>query len=87
MLFQAFMHTNKTKYLNEIIDMRCQVLDPRLPLLPLWRYRILHQLSLTLIICSQMLSRLLPDRSMQDMDEALELLSQCVDNKHGRLPD
>ena len=47
------MHTNKTKYLNEIIDMRRQVLDPRLPLLPLWRYRILHQLSLTLIICSQ----------------------------------
>ena len=87
MLFQAFMHTNKTKYLNEIIDMRRQVLDPRLPLLPLWHYRILHQLSLTLIIRSQMLSRLLPDRSMQDMDEALELLSQCVDNKHGRLPD
>ena len=87
MLFQAFMQTNKTEYLNETIDTRRQVLDPRLPLLPLWRYRILHQLSLTLIIRSQMLSRLLPDRSMQDMDEALELLSQCVDNKHGRLPD
>jgi CHAT domain-containing protein/tetratricopeptide (TPR) repeat protein len=87
MLFQAFMHANKTEYLNEFINTRRQALDPSLPLRPIWRFRLLHQLSLTLIIRSKMLSKLLPDRSMQDMDEALELLSQCVNNKHGRLPD
>jgi CHAT domain-containing protein len=87
MLFQAFMHTNKVEYLNEFINARRPVLDPNLPLRPIWRFRILHQLSLTLVIRSKMLSKLLPDRSMQDMDEALELLSQCVENKHGGLPD
>ena len=88
MLFQAFfVHPNKTEYLHEFIDTRRQILHSRLTLPPAWRFRILHQLSLTLVIRSKMPSRLLPDRSMQDIDEAMELLSQCVDDEYGRLPD
>ena len=90
MLFQAIMHSNnlKPEYINEFINTRRPFLDPRLPgPFRRWRFRILHQLSATLIIRSKMLSKLFPDRSMQDMDEAMELLSQCVDNKIGRMPD
>ena len=88
-LFEAFMHTGKIEYLNELISTHRRVLDPELPLPPLWRFRIQHQLSLSLFTRSRILSRLLqfPDHCMQDLDEALELLSQCVNNRHGSLPD
>ncbi|KAF8265304.1 hypothetical protein EI94DRAFT_1804545 [Lactarius quietus] len=55
-LFEAFMHTSKVEYLIESISIRRQVLDREHPLRPLLRFRILHQLSLSLFIRSKMLS-------------------------------
>jgi tetratricopeptide (TPR) repeat protein len=82
-LFEAFVRTKKIEYLNESISARRQDLElPLLPLLPPLRLDMLYDLSLNLFTRS----RFFPDHNTQDLDEALELLSQCVDNKHGSLP-
>jgi hypothetical protein len=83
-LFEAFIRTNKIEYLNESISTQRQISE--LPLLPLLRFNILHQLSLSLFTRSKVRSRFAPDHRRQDLDEALELLSQCVNNKHGHFP-
>ena len=88
LLFLAIMHRNKPEYINEFIQTRRQVLNRVLPGPAMrWRFIVRRQLSMILIIRSTMLSKLFPDHSMRDMDEAMELLSQCVDDKYGRLPD
>ena len=80
-LYEAFQRTIKIEYLNESISLRRQVL--KLPLLgPALRIRILHDLSLSLFTRS----RFFLDHHTQDLDEALELLSQCANDKHGYLP-
>jgi CHAT domain-containing protein len=80
-LFEAFMRTKKIEYLNESISIRRQ--DLELPILPPMRLEILQDLSTFLFIRS----RFFPDHHTRDLDEALELLSQCVNDKHGNLPD
>jgi hypothetical protein len=79
-LFQAFVRTNKIEYLNESVSIFRPLLE--LPLLPFLRFRILRGLSLSLFVRSEVLSSSPPDQRRQDLDEALERLSQCVNNKH-----
>ena len=80
-LLQASMRTNKIKYLNESISTFRRHL--KLPLLPFLRFRAHHGLFLSLFTRSEDLSSFPPDQRRQDLDEALEQLSQCVNNKHG----
>jgi CHAT domain-containing protein len=80
-LFEAFKRTNKTKYIDESITTHRQVFDHPSPQ-PL-RSRTLIRLSLSLL--TRVVS--LPGHHMQDTEEALELLSQCVNDGHASLPD
>ncbi|KAF8265306.1 hypothetical protein EI94DRAFT_1804547 [Lactarius quietus] len=80
-LFEAFKRTKMIEYLNESISIHRQVLG--LPLQPFLRFKMLHELSLYLFTRS----RFFPDHHTQDLDEALELLCRCANNKHGSLPD
>ena len=79
-LFEAFKRTKKIEYLNESISTNRQALG--LPLLPSLRVNMLYDLSVFLLTRS----RFFPDHHTGDLDEALELVSQCIDNKHGSLP-
>jgi CHAT domain-containing protein len=80
-LYEAFKRTIKIEYLNESISTHRQVLA--IPVPPWLRFKMLHELSKSLFDRS----RLFPDHHTPDLDEALELLSQCVNSKHGSLPD
>jgi hypothetical protein len=79
-LFEAFIRTKKIEYLNEPISTCRQILG--LPLFPLLRLKILCNLSLFLFTRY----RFFPDHHTRDLDESLELLSQCVNDKHESLP-
>jgi hypothetical protein len=80
-LIQAFERTNKIEYLDEFISIGRQLLER--PLLPFLRFRILLGLSLSLLTRSEVLSGFSADQGRKDLDEALELLSQCVSDENG----
>jgi hypothetical protein len=80
-LFQAFQRTKKIEYLNESISTCRRVLER--PLLRPLRFATLGQLSLSLYFRSGSS----PGHRTQDLDEALELLSQCVNDGHTSLPE
>jgi hypothetical protein len=80
-LLQAFVRTNKIEYLNESVSIYRRLLER--PLLPFIRFWILHGLSLSLLTRSEVIPGFSTDQRRKDLDEALELLSQCIDDKHG----
>ncbi|KAI9452971.1 CHAT domain-containing protein [Lactarius psammicola] len=80
-LFQAFKSTNKIEYLNESISIRRQALEP--PSLPNWRFETLTGQSVSLLVRSQSF----PGHRTQDLGEALELLSHCVNDGYTSIPD
>jgi tetratricopeptide (TPR) repeat protein len=80
-LFKAFQRTKKIEYLNESISTCRQVIER--PLLQPLRFATLGQLSMSL----STRSRSFPSYCAQDLDEALELLSQCVNDGHVSLPE
>ena len=81
MLNEAFHRTMKIEYLNESIRFRRQLIET--PLSHVERLRILSPL------CQSLLARFMyfPDYRTQDLDEGLELATQCVNNVHVHLPD
>ncbi len=80
-LFEAFKRTNEIVYLNESISTSRRVLENLFA--PLLHLATLGQLSLSLLKRSESF----PDHRMQDLDEALELLSQFVNDASASLPD
>jgi CHAT domain-containing protein len=80
-LFEAFKRTKKIGYLDESIRIRRQVRENPLPQFLASTTR--RQLSLSL------LTRLVtfPRHRAQDLDDALELVSQCVHDGHVSFPD
>ena len=80
-LSELFKRTNKIDYLNESISTRRQVFEQPLP--PFLRFTTLSRLALSL------LTRFIffPGYRTQDLDEGMELLSQCVKDKHTSLSD
>jgi hypothetical protein len=83
-LLRAFIRATKVEYLNESISTLRQTERQvsEFPLLVPLHLTILSQLFLSLFIRFKIYSRSLPD-----LDEALEILSQCVNNKHQVIPD
>jgi CHAT domain-containing protein len=81
MLHEAFVRTKKIEYLNESINVRRQILES--PFSQVERLRTLPLLSLSLLARSQYS----PGYRTQDLDEALEILIQCVNNTHVSLPN
>ena len=79
--FDAFERTNKIEYLNESINVHRQVIESPFPQ-PL-RFATFPHLSRSLFLRSQ----LFPDNRTQDLEEAMELLSQCAKNPSCSLPD
>jgi CHAT domain-containing protein len=79
-LIAAYMRTRKIEYLNESISTHRQVLDGPLP--HLLRLVTLNRLSLSLLTRSMSFRCHRP----QDVDEGLELVSQCINNGHANLP-
>ncbi|KAH8991526.1 CHAT domain-containing protein [Lactarius akahatsu] len=80
-LFEAFKRTNKIEYLNESIKTRRQVFERPLP--QFLRFTTLHRLAQSLLTRSMSF----PGHRTQDPEEALEMLSQCVNDGHANLPD
>ena len=81
-LSEAFHRTKKIEYLNESIRIRRQALEsPTFP--QALRLRTFPSLSRSLLARSHYF----PGYRAQDIDEGLELLTQCVNNTHVRLPD
>ncbi len=80
-LFEAFLRTKKIEYINESIDTRRRALESLSQ--PALRFRTLNLLSLSLCIRSLDF----PGHCAQDLDEALELLPQCVNDERANLPD
>ena len=80
-LFEAFRRTKKFEHLNESISTCRQVLER--PLVQPLRFATLGQLSMSLSTRSESF----PGYCEQDLDEALELLSQCVNDGHASLPE
>jgi CHAT domain-containing protein len=76
-----FFHTENIKYLNESISIRRQVIESTR--FQLERFNTLSYLSLSLLARSQFF----PGYRTQDLDEGLQLLSQCVNTPHTSLPD
>jgi hypothetical protein len=79
--FEAFQRTNKIEYLNESISVHRQVIESPFP--HLIRFATFPLLSHSLFLRSQHF----PDHRTQDLNEAIELLSQYVNNASQRLPD
>ncbi|KAH9057550.1 CHAT domain-containing protein [Lactarius vividus] len=79
-LFEAFKRTNKIEYLNESINTRRQVFERPLP--QFLRFGTLNQLALSLITRSISF----PGHCTQDPEEAVEIISQCVNDAHASLP-
>ncbi len=73
-LFDVFQRTNKIEYLNEAISTYRQILERPSP--QFLRYERLLQLSMSLYF------RFMSCHLTQDLDEVLELLSQCVKDRH-----
>ncbi|KAI9452960.1 CHAT domain-containing protein [Lactarius psammicola] len=80
-LFEAFRRTKKIEYLNESISILRQVLKH--PLMRPLRFATVGQLALSLFTRSGSF----PGHGTQDLDEAMELLSQCVNDAHANFPD
>ena len=80
-LFEAYRRTKNFDYLNESISIFRQVLER--PLEQPLRFATLGQLSVSLYTRS----RFFPGFCTQDLDEAMELLSQCVNDGHTSSPD
>jgi CHAT domain-containing protein len=81
MLLGAFGRTKKIEYLNESISVRRQEKESPIPQAE--RFLILPDLSQSLLARSL----LFPGYRTQDLDEALELLSQYVSSAHASVPD
>ncbi|KAI9441951.1 hypothetical protein BJY52DRAFT_1377631 [Lactarius psammicola] len=79
-LWEAFKRTNDIKYLNEMISTRRQAIE--YPSSPIFRFMLLGQLSLSLVTRSKSF----PGHHTRDLDEGLELLSQCVNDGHTSSP-
>ena len=79
-LEEAFERTHEIEYLNESISIRRQVTKD--PYLPLTRYLSLPTLSHSLLLRF----RYFPGHHTQDLNEALEILSQCISEARGSLP-
>ena len=82
-LFEAFDHSDNIEYLNESISTLRGVLER--PEAHYLRHITLCQLAVSLItrfVC--LLDRL--DDPTEDLDEALELLSLCVNDRHASFP-
>jgi CHAT domain-containing protein len=80
LLFEAFNRTKKIEYLNESISVRRQEIESPLP--QALRFSILP-LSRSLLARSHSF----PGYRTQDLDEAMELISQYVSNAYGSLPN
>jgi CHAT domain-containing protein len=82
MLFHAFHHTNKIEYLNESISARRQMLESPV-------FSQAERLRTLVILSKSLLARahFFPGYCTQDLDEAMELATQCVNDAHVRLPD
>ncbi|KAH9165773.1 CHAT domain-containing protein [Lactarius sanguifluus] len=80
MLFEASRRTMKIEYLNESISTRRQILGRPSP--QSLRLRSIGKLSATLLARF----RYFPSFCTQDLDEAMELLSQCANDRHANLP-
>ena len=80
-LSEAFDRTKKIEYLNESIRIRRQLIET--PRSHIQRLRTLPPLSLSLLTRSHCF----PDYRTQDLDEGVELLTQCVNSAHVALPD
>jgi hypothetical protein len=80
-LDEAFLRTKKIDYLNESIIIRRQVFDG--PLSQFKRFETRHRLSLSFL--QRYIS--FPGHSTQDLNEALELMSQYVSDGQVSLPD
>ncbi|KAF8259677.1 CHAT domain-containing protein [Lactarius quietus] len=78
-LFEAFLRTNKIKYLNESISTQRQ--DIACTFSQHVRYITFPPLSLSLFFRS----RSFPGYRAQDLDEAVELISLCVSDAHASL--
>ena len=82
MLYEAFGHTMKIEYLNESISVRHQILES--PALPQdKRLKILVSLSRSLFARCVLIA----EYRSQDLDEGLELVTQCVNSALVSLPD
>ncbi|KAH8995829.1 CHAT domain-containing protein [Lactarius hatsudake] len=79
-LFEVFERTNKIEYLNESINTRRQVFGRPLP--QFLRFTTLSQLAWSLV--TRAIS--FPGYRTQDPEEAVEILSQCVNDGHAGLP-
>ena len=79
-LIAAYMRTRKIEYLDESISTHRQVLDGPSP--HFLRLVTLNRLSLSLLTRSMSLRCHRP----QDVNEGLELVSQCINNGHASLP-
>ncbi|KAF8265317.1 CHAT domain-containing protein [Lactarius quietus] len=79
-LFEAFQRTHKLGYLDEPIRSFRQVLEVH-PFPQHLRFRVISRL------CRSLLRRAgsFPGRRPQDLEEGLELLSQCVNDEQGSL--
>jgi hypothetical protein len=82
MLYEAFQRTKKIEYLNESIRTHRQIFESSV-FRQVERLRTLPHLSRSLIARSHYF----PGYRAQDIDEALELISQCVSNALVNLPD
>ncbi|KAH9020888.1 CHAT domain-containing protein [Lactarius hengduanensis] len=80
-LSEAFKRTNEIRYLDESMSAFSQVLE--YPFAGHIRPGILRLLSWSLLTRSVRFR----GRRMQDVDEGVELLSQCVNDGHASLPD
>jgi len=80
-LDEAFWRTNKIEYLNESISTLRQVLERPVPRFQ--RFTTVIWLS----VCLLTRFAFLQGHRMRDLDEGLELLSQCVNDAHAGLPD
>ncbi|KAI9457827.1 CHAT domain-containing protein [Lactarius psammicola] len=80
-LFEGFKRTNKIGYLNDSIDTLRQVLER--PSTQFLRFGTLWAISVSLVTRSVYF----PGYRTQDLDEALELLSHCVNDGYASLPN
>ncbi|KAH9171427.1 CHAT domain-containing protein [Lactarius sanguifluus] len=78
LLFEAFQRTKKIEYLNESISTRRQLFGR--PSLQSNRVKSTRRLAATLLARFQVLESL-PSHRTQDLDEALELLSLCANDR------
>ena len=83
-LEEAFNRTKKIEYLNESISVGRQVIESPLP----QARRLAHRFKTLSLLSLSFLDRFhfFPDYRKQDLDEALELLSQCASDTRGSFP-